>query len=474
MPLQTTLSTREPTSAMARTRHSRPAYVCDDCGVEHAKWQGQCSACGQWNTLRELAVSAAAAGGTRAVGYGGAPAGATRLSDVEAAPLERLATGMGEFDRVLGGGLVPGSVVLIGGDPGAGKSTLLLQVTAELAVRMPVLYVSGEESLQQIADRARRLALPRDGLTVATETRVEAIADLVTRHQPRVVVIDSIQVMHIEAASGVPGSVTQVRESAALLTRLAKQTQTVMILVGHVTKEGHLAGPKVLEHMIDCFVMLDSPAGTRYRTLRGHKNRFGAVNELGVFAMTEDGLKGVSNPSAIFLRRPAEMSPGSVVTVTWEGTRPLLVELQALVDDLQGGYPKRIAVGLDAQRLGMHLAVLHRHCGLSLSDQDVFANVVGGVRIVETGADLALIAAVVSSFRNRVLPRDMVCFGELGLTGEVRPVPNGQERLREARKHGFTQAVVPRANLAKTAIDGIEVRGVTSLNQALEAFSSVE
>ena len=459
---------------MARTRHTRPAYVCDDCGVEHAKWQGQCTACGQWNTLRELAVSAAAAGGTRAIGYGGSPTGVTRLSDVDTAPLERLATGMGEFDRVLGGGLVPGSVVLMGGDPGAGKSTLLLQVTAELAARMPVLYVSGEESLQQIADRARRLALPRDGLTVATETRVEAIADLVARQQPRVVVIDSIQVMHIETASGVPGSVTQVRESAALLTRLAKQTQTVMILVGHVTKEGHLAGPKVLEHMIDCFVMLDSPAGTRYRTLRGQKNRFGAVNELGVFAMTEDGLKGVSNPSAIFLRRPAEMSPGSVVTVTWEGTRPLLIELQALVDDLQGGYPKRVAVGLDAQRLGMHLAVLHRHCGLSLSDQDVFANVVGGVRIVETGADLALIAAVVSSFRNRVLPRDLVCFGELGLTGEVRPVPNGQERLREARKHGFTQAVVPRANLPKTAIDGIEVRGVTSLNQALEAFSSVE
>ena len=458
----------------AKTRHTRPAYVCDDCGVEHAKWQGQCSACGQWNTLRELAVSAAATEGTRAVGYGGAPAGVTRLSDVETAPLERLPTGMGEFDRVLGGGLVPGSVVLMGGDPGAGKSTLLLQVTAELAARMPVLYVSGEESLQQIADRARRLALPRDGLTVATETRVEAIADLVARQQPRVVVIDSIQVMRIEAASGVPGSVTQVRESAALLTRFAKQTQTVMIFVGHVTKEGHLAGPKVLEHMIDCFVMLDSPAGTRYRTLRGHKNRFGAVNELGVFAMTEDGLKGVSNPSAIFLRRPAEMSPGSVVTVTWEGTRPLLVELQALVDDLQGGYPKRIAVGLDAQRLGMHLAVLHRHCGLSLSDQDVFANVVGGVRIVETGADLAVIAAVVSSFRNRVLPRDLVCFGELGLTGEVRPVPNGQERLREARKHGFTQAVVPRANLPKTAIEGIEVRGVTSLNQALEAFSSVD
>lgn len=452
---------------------AKVAYVCGDCGVEHAKWQGQCSACGKWNTLRELAVRKTA-GASRPLGYDGAAAEVTRLADVQTAPLARLPTGVGEFDRVLGGGLVPGSVVLMGGDPGAGKSTLLLQVTAALARAMPVLYVSGEESLQQIADRARRLDLPRDDLTVASETRVEAIADLVARQQPRVVVIDSIQVMHCETASGVPGSVTQVRESAALLTRLAKQTQTVMVLVGHVTKEGNLAGPKVLEHMIDCFVMLDSPSGTRYRTLRGHKNRFGAVNELGVFAMTEDGLKEVSNPSAIFLRRPAEMSPGSVVTVTWEGTRSLLVELQALVDDLQGGYPKRISVGLDTQRLGMHLAVLHRHCGLSLSDQDVFANAVGGVRIVETGADLALIAAVVSSFRNRALPRDLVCFGELGLTGEVRPVPNGQERLREARKHGFTQAVVPRANLPKTAIGGIEAHGVTTLNQALEALSAME
>lgn len=452
---------------------AKVAYVCDNCGVEHAKWQGQCSACGQWNTLRELSVPKAA-GAARSAGYGGAAPEVTRLADVDSAPLDRFPTGMGEFDRVLGGGLVPGSVVLIGGDPGAGKSTLLLQVTAALAAEMPVLYVSGEESLQQIADRARRLDLPRDGLTVAAETRAEAVADLVARLTPRVVVIDSIQVMHVEAASGVPGSVTQVREAAALLTRLAKQTQTVMVLVGHVTKEGNLAGPKVLEHMIDCFVMLDSPAGTRYRTLRGHKNRFGAVNELGVFAMTEDGLKEVSNPSAIFLRRPAEMSPGSVVTVTWEGTRPLLVELQALVDDLQGGHPKRISVGLDAQRLGMHLAVLHRHCGLSLSDQDVFANAVGGVRIVETGADLALIAAVVSSFRNRALPRDLVCFGELGLTGEVRPVPNGQERLREARKHGFTQAVVPRANLPKTALPGIELHGVTTLNQGLEALSALE
>ena len=450
------------------------AYVCDDCGAEHAKWQGQCSTCRQWNTLHQFTVATAFAAAAKSVGYGGAAPEVTRLADVEEALLTRLPTGMKELDRVLGGGLVPGSVVLIGGEPGAGKSTLLLQVTTEISRGLPVLYVSGEESLQQIADRARRLGLPLDGLEVAVETRVEAIMELVVKRRPSVVVIDSIQVMQVESSASVPGSVTQVRESAARLTRLAKRTLTTIVLVGHVTKDGNLAGPKVLEHMIDCFIMLDSPSGTRFRTLRGHKNRFGAVNELGVFAMTEGGLKEVSNPSAIFLQRPEEMSPGSVVTVTWEGTRPLLVELQALVDEVQGGYPRRVAVGLDAQRLGMLLAVLHRHCGVSLADQDVFANVVGGVRIVETGADLALLVAVLSSFKNRILPRDLICFGELGLTGEVRPVPNGQERLREAQKHGFTQAIVPRANLPKQPIAGIEAHGVTTLNQTLEAAASLQ
>ena len=455
---------------------AKVAYVCDDCGVEHPKWQGQCSACGKWNTLRQFTLqraTAASGAGRTGAGYSGDAPDVARLAEVETASLARVPTGMEELDRVLGGGFVPGSVVLIGGDPGAGKSTLLLQVAAAIGRREPMLYVSGEESLQQIADRARRLALPLDKLMVAVETRGEAVAELVEKHRPSAVVIDSIQVMQVESTSSVAGSVTQVRESAALLTKLAKQTLTTMILVGHVTKEGNLAGPKVLEHMIDCFVMLDSPAGTRFRTLRSHKNRFGAVNELGVFAMTETGLKGVANPSAIFLQRPKEMSPGSVVTVTWEGTRPLLVELQALVDESRGGYPKRIAVGLDPQRIGMHLAALHRHCGLSLSDQDVFANVVGGVRINETGADLATILAVLSSFRNRVLPRNLVCFGELGLTGEVRAVPNGQERLREAQKHGFVQAIAPRANLTKTPLPGIEVKGVTSLAQTLEAVESL-
>lgn len=452
------------------------AYVCDDCGVEHPKWQGQCSACGKWNTLRQFSLQRAtvASGATAAgAGYSGGPPEVARLSEVETAALARVPTGMGELDRVLGGGFVPGSVVLIGGDPGAGKSTLLLQVAAAIARHEPMLYVSGEESLQQIADRARRLGLPLDNLLVATETRVEAIAELAGKHRPSAIVVDSIQVMHTESTASVPGSVTQVRESAALLTKLAKQTLTTVILVGHVTKEGNLAGPKVLEHMIDCFVMLDSPAGTRFRTLRSHKNRFGAVNELGVFAMMETGLKEVANPSAIFLQRPKEMSPGSVVTVTWEGTRPLLVELQALVDESRSGYPRRIAVGLDPQRIGMHLAALHRHCGLSLTDQDVFANVVGGVRITETGADLATVLAVLSSFQNRVLPRNLVCFGELGLTGEVRGVPNGQERLREAQKHGFDQAIAPRANLTKTPVPGIDVKGVTSLAQTLEAVEAL-
>ena len=494
---------------------AKVAYVCDDCGVEHPKWQGQCSACGKWNTLREFALQrATASAGASATGYSGTPPEVARLAEIETAALARMPTGMDELDRVLGGGFVPGSVVLIGGDPGAGKSTLLLQVAAAIARREPsageregepfarkqpsagereggplarkqpsagerlarkepMLYVSGEESLQQIADRASRLALPLANLLIAAETRVEAVAELAQRHRPSVIVIDSIQVMHVESSSSVPGSVTQVRESAALLTKLAKQTLTPVILVGHVTKEGNLAGPKVLEHMIDCFVMLDSPAGTRFRTLRSHKNRFGAVNELGVFAMTETGMKEVANPSAIFLQRPKEMSPGSVVTVTWEGTRPLLVELQALVDESRGGYPKRIAVGLDPQRIGMHLAALHRHCGLSLTDQDVFANVVGGVRISETGADLATVLAVLSSFQNRVLPRNLVCFGELGLTGEVRGVPNGQERLREAQKHGFDQAIAPRANLTKTPLRGIEVKGVTSLAQTLEAIDAL-
>jgi len=447
----------------------KTAYVCSDCGAEHMKWQGQCGTCSAWNSLTRLNITPVKEAG---LGFAGSRSEIKRLAEVEPEQAVRLPTGFSELDRVLGGGLVTGSVVLIGGDPGAGKSTLLLQVCTQLAADVEVLYVTGEESLHQLALRAQRLHLPAERLSVASETRGEAIARLMEDRKFDVLVLDSIQVMQMESVDSTPGSVAQVRETAAFFTRLAKQTGVVVILVGHVTKEGSLAGPKVLEHMIDCFMMLDSPAGSRYRTLRGIKNRFGEVNELGVFAMTELGLKEVANPSAIFLQRGELDSPGSVVTVTWEGTRPLLVELQALVDVVQGGYARRVAVGLEAQRLAMHLAVLHRHCGITLADQDVFANVVGGVRITETGADLAALLAVLSSFRNRILPKDLIVFGELGLTGEVRPVANGQQRLSEARKHGFRRAIVPYANRPKEPISGMAVHGVKSLAGALDVLDT--
>jgi len=446
----------------------KTAYVCADCGAEFAKWQGQCNVCQAWNTLSRVSVGPIK---EASIGFAGAKAQIRKLGDVEIQEAKRIGTTFNELDRVLGGGLVPGSVVLIGGDPGAGKSTLLLQACAQLAQTRGVLYVTGEESLQQLALRAKRLELPIDGLDVAAETRAEVIAAHIETHKPEVVVLDSVQVLQMESIDSTPGSITQVRETAAFFTRLAKQTDTVIVLVGHITKEGGLAGPKVLEHMIDCFMMLDSPAGSRYRTLRGHKNRFGAINELGVFAMTDKGMKEVANPSAIFLQRGEIDSPGSIATVTWEGTRPLLIEIQALVDEVAAGYPRRVAVGLDQQRLAMHLAVLHRHCGITLGDQDVFANVVGGVRIHETGADLALLLAVLSSFRDRILPRDLIVFGELGLTGELRPVANGQERLREAAKHGFVQAIVPFANRPKETVSGMAVHGVQNLSAALETLN---
>jgi DNA repair protein RadA/Sms len=454
---------------MAKAK-TKSAYVCDECGAEHSKWQGQCGTCNAWNTLSRVNITPVA---SSAVGYAGVSAEVRKLGDIQAVEAERIGTGFAELDRVLGGGFVPGSVVLIGGDPGAGKSTLLLQASTALAQHQGVLYVTGEESLQQLALRAQRLQLPMDGLSVAAETRAEVIAKLVETQRPKIVVLDSIQVMQMESVDSTPGSVAQVRETASFFTRLAKQHDIVIVLVGHITKEGGIAGPKVLEHMIDCFMMLDSPAGSRYRTLRGHKNRFGAVNELGIFAMTDLGMKEVANPSAIFLQRGDVDSPGSIATVTWEGTRPLLVELQALVDDVAGGHPKRVAVGLDQQRLAMHLAVLHRHCGIALSDQDVFANVVGGVRITETGADLALLLAVLGSFRDRVLSRELIVFGELGLTGELRPVANGQERLREAAKHGFKYAIVPFANRPKEPVGKMQVHGVKSLAAALEVLQSL-
>jgi DNA repair protein RadA/Sms len=392
------------------------------------------------------------------------------LDEVNLEQLPRFTTGFAEFDRVLGGGVVPGSAILIGGSPGAGKSTLLLQTMCLLAEQMNTLYVTGEESLQQVAMRAKRLGLPTDKLKTLAETNVETICQLALRDKPQIMVIDSIQVMHMADIQSAPGSVSQVREGAAYLTRFAKQNQVAIIMVGHVTKDGSLAGPKVLEHCIDCSVLLEGSSDSRFRTLRGNKNRFGAVNELGVFAMTGQGLKEVSNPSAIFLNRSEEQTPGSLVMVIWEGTRPLLVEVQALVDYSQLANPRRVTVGLDQNRLAMLLAVLHRHGGLQVADQDVFVNVVGGVKVTETSADLALITALVSSFKNASLARELVVFGEVGLGGEIRPVPSGVERLKEAAKHGFKRAIVPIANKPKEQIDGMEVIGVSSLGQALEAL----
>jgi DNA repair protein RadA/Sms len=448
------------------------AYVCNECGDDFSKWQGQCSSCGAWNSLSEVRLSSVKSPSTSArSGYAGEHDRTVKtLAEIDLNDIPRISTDVGEFDRVLGGGLVPGSVVLIGGHPGAGKSTLLLQILCHLAATYSALYVTGEESLQQVALRAHRLGLAVDKLQLLSETNVEQLALIAQQIKPKIMVVDSIQVMHMAEVQSAPGSVAQVRESAAFLTRYAKQTGTVLILVGHVTKDGSLAGPKVLEHMIDCSILLEGDNDSRYRTLRGSKNRFGAVNELGVFAMTEQGLKEVTNPSAIFLQRADEVASGSVVMVVWEGTRPLLVEIQALVDDSHLGNPRRVAVGLDHNRLSMLLAVLHRHGGLMVGDQDVFVNVVGGVKVVETSADLALLLAIVSSFRDRPLPQTLIVFGEVGLSGEIRPVPSGQERLREAAKHGFKTAIMPAANVPRQPVPGIEVIAVKKLADALAAI----
>jgi DNA repair protein RadA len=449
---------------------SKVAYVCNECGAEFSRWQGQCAECKAWNTITEIRVgtSAITQKGLR-TGYAGALSSKVQtLADVSLAELPRISSGYKELDRVLGGGIVPGSAMLIGGHPGAGKSTLLLQTMCSLAERMPVLYVTGEESLQQVAMRAHRLGLPNDKLRMLAETSVEQICHLALHEKPAVMVIDSIQVMHVADVSSAPGSVSQVRESAAQLTRFAKQHQVAIFMVGHVTKDGTLAGPKVLEHCVDCSVLLEGDADSRYRTLRCQKNRFGAINELGVFAMTSQGMKEVSNPSAIFLNRGEAESAGSVVMVIWEGTRPLLVELQALVDYSQLANPRRLAVGAEHNRLAMLLAVMHRHGGIQMADQDVFINVVGGVKVEETSADLALIAAMVSSFRDKPIPKDLIIFGEVGLSGEIRPVPSGQERLQEAAKHGFRQAIIPKANMPKHEIAGIKITPVISLQEAIE------
>ena len=451
---------------------AKVAYHCSGCGAHCAKWSGQCPECGEWNTLQE-ALSLGSARGL-ATPF----SGAGRASEIQAAnavdvtAASYLSTGIGELDRVLGGGLVAGSVVLVGGDPGIGKSTLLLQVLAQLGATpaTSTLYVTGEESLRQVVARGRRLSLPLDGVKLLAESHLERIIELADRARPNAMVIDSIQTMHCDLLQSAPGSVAQVRECGASLARHARSSGCAVLLVGHVTKEGAIAGPRVLEHMVDTVLYFEAEGNQRYRLLRAVKNRFGAANELGVFAMTAQGLREVANPSAIFLSRHASAVAGSVVTVTREGSRPLLVELQALLDEAVLGHPRRVTVGLDQNRLSMLLAVLSRHAGTATQGQDVFVNVVGGVRITETGADLAVLAAVLSSLRNRPVPIDLVAFGEVGLAGEIRPVPNGEERLQAAAKHGFKRAVVPKANRMRELPSQMQVIEVERLDEALAHF----
>ncbi|MDF1646694.1 MAG: DNA repair protein RadA [Legionellaceae bacterium] len=445
-------------------------YVCNQCAATSSQWAGQCMQCGSWNAISEEGSVPPGAGRGRGGHYANQRSQVTAIADVTLEKTTRMDLGLSEFNRVLGGGLVDGSVVLVGGDPGIGKSTVLLQAMAHLSGEYPTLYVTGEESLQQVAMRAKRLQLPTAGLQLVAETQVETILTHAKKEQPRVIVIDSVQTIFTEALNSAPGGVGQVREATALLVRFAKMTQTAVFLVGHVTKEGALAGPRVLEHMVDCVLYFEGQSDNRFRVIRAIKNRFGAANELGVFAMTDKGLKEVANPSAIFLSRTLEPTPGNVVMVTWEGTRPMLVDIQALVDESHGGgQARRVTAGLEHNRLAILLAVLHRHGGIVTFDQDVFINVVGGIKVAETGSDLAIIAAVVSSLRNRIFDKDTVIFGEVGLAGEIRPVQSGQERLREAAKHGFKRAIVPLANAPKQKMD-IDIEPVKCIQDVLRCI----
>lgn len=457
---------------MAKTKS---IYTCTECGAQSPKWQGQCSACNAWNTLVETVAEAGGKGsGHRFESLAPGTPKLQALSEIETREAARLSTGLSEFDRALGGGLVAGGVVLIGGDPGIGKSTLLLQALAALAPQHKVLYVSGEESGQQVALRARRLQLDVERLPLLAEINLERILGVVQTEKPQVAVIDSIQTLWSDQLTSAPGSVAQVRECAAQLTRLAKQSGVTVILVGHVTKEGALAGPRVLEHIVDTVLYFEGDTHSSFRLIRAVKNRYGAVNELGVFGMTDKGLKGVSNPSALFLSQHGQEVAGSCVLVTQEGTRPLLVEIQALVDTTMGGSPRRLSVGLEQNRLAMLLAVLHRHAGIGCFDQDVFVNAVGGVKISEPAADLPVLLAIISSLKNRPLPEKLVVFGEVGLAGEIRPAPRGQERLKEAAKLGFTRALVPEANKPRQPIPGLEVVAVSRIEQAVERLRDWE
>jgi DNA repair protein RadA/Sms len=448
---------------MAKTKNE---YECTACGARLTKWAGQCPECRDWNCIIETVAQTRPG---RFGGYSGQLSNEIRnLSAVGQSSVDRLSVGVGELDRVLGGGIVPGSVILLGGDPGIGKSTLLIQLVAALAERVPGLYITGEESLEQLGMRARRLELSLDGIRCLTETSIEQILGHANSEKPRLMVIDSIQTVYTEALASAPGSVAQIRESAAALVRWAKENHCCVILVGHVTKEGALAGPRVLEHMVDSVLYFESDGGSRFRVVRAIKNRFGAVNELGMFAMTGKGLKEVKNPSAIFLSGHDKPVAGSVITVVREGTRPILLEVQALVDLSHLNNPRRVALGLEHNRLAMMLAVMHRHGGVSLADHDVFINVVGGIRVSETGADLPMLLALYSSFRDKPLPDRMICFGEVGLSGEIRPVTDGEPRLREAAGHGFTTALVPAANAPRKPLKGMKIVPLRHVSEALE------
>ncbi len=447
-------------------------YCCNNCGASFPKWAGQCGECGEWNSLERVVTAPVSAARERFGGYAGVAVNdkVQDLSEITADDVKRYPLGIGEFDRVLGGGMVPGSVVLIGGDPGIGKSTLLLQTLSKIGGNNSVLYISGEESPQQISLRAQRLTLSTQGIRILAETQVEQIIQHANQERPSVMVVDSIQTVYSDQMQSAPGSVAQVRECSAQLVRFSKRSGISLFIVGHVTKDGQLAGPRVLEHMVDTVLYFEGDSSSRFRVIRAFKNRFGAVNELGVFAMTDMGLKEVVNPSALFLSNRNAQIPGSSVMVTVEGSRPLLVEVQSLVDESHLGNPRRVTVGLEQNRLAMLLAVLHRHGGIATYDQDVFVNVVGGVRVSETAADLALLTAIYSSLRNKVLPKEMIVFGEVGLAGEIRPVPNGMERLNEAAKHGFSRAIVPAGNVPKKGVANIEVTGVERLADLFQAI----
>ena len=453
---------------------SNSVFVCGSCGAEFSKWQGKCPECGAWNSIQETVAQSYTPKVNSGVlmnrmrGFSGEISQkVVPLNSVELSSVPRIPSGFNELDRVLGGGIVPGSVVLIGGNPGAGKSTLLLQVVCHLASRVRVLYITGEESLQQVAMRANRLGCNTAGVKIATETSIEMILAMAEKEKPQILIVDSIQVMHLDTISSAPGSVSQVREGAAALTQFAKQNNVATFVIGHVTKDGTIAGPKILEHCVDCSLLLEGESDSRFRTLRCKKNRFGAINEIGIFAMVEKGMREVSNPSGIFLNRSDVVSSGSLVMVVWEGSRPLLVELQALVDYCQYGNPRRLTLGTEANRLSMLLAVLHKHGGLSLGDHDVFINVVGGVKVEETSADLPLILSLLSSYRNSPIDRDLISFGEIGLNGEVRPVTQGTERLQEAYKHGFKQAIIPFDNNPRKPIGDMKIYPVKTLQEAL-------